>query len=112
VAIEAGWQVPDWYAEMKAKAIPLLGSDSDMEAAARASGLVDVTVDERPVDVGITDPEQLVAYRFGQAQFAAWLDQIGPERAEEFHRQAVDAIRPIMEPYRPIVVFLTARRPG
>jgi ubiquinone/menaquinone biosynthesis C-methylase UbiE len=112
VAAEAGWQVPAWYAEMKAKAVPLLGSASDMEAPARAAGLVEVAVDERPVDVGITDPEQLVAYRFGQAQFAAWLDQIGPERVDEFHRGAVDAIRPIMEPYRPIVVFLTARRPG
>lgn len=112
LAIESGWQVPDWYAEMKAKAIPLLGSASDMEAAARDGGLVDVAVDERPVDVGVTEPEQLVTYRFGQAQFSAWLDQIGPERADGFRRRAAEAIRPIMEPYRPIVVFLTARRPG
>jgi hypothetical protein len=27
-------------------------------------------------------------------------------------RRAADAIRLIMEPYRPIVVFLAARRPG
>ena len=55
------------------------------------------------MEVGITDPEQMVAYRFGQAQFAAWLDKIGPERADEFRRRAAEAIRPI-------VVFLTARR--
>ncbi|MDQ3946953.1 MAG: methyltransferase domain-containing protein, partial [Actinomycetota bacterium] len=112
VAMEAGWQIPDWYAEMKVIAAPLLGSASDMEAAARAAGLTDVAVGERPVDVGVTEAEQLVQYRFGQAQFAAWLDEIGAERADDFRRRAADAIRPIMEPYRPVVVFLAARRPG
>lgn len=112
VAEEAGWRVPDWYAEMKANAMPLLGSAPDMEAAARAAGLIDVAVDERPVDVGITEPEDLVTYRFGQAQFAAWLDEIGPDGAGEFHRRAVAAVRPIMEPFRPIVVFLSARVSG
>ncbi|HEY3239607.1 MAG TPA: methyltransferase domain-containing protein [Acidimicrobiia bacterium] len=112
VATKAGWQVPEWYAEMKANAVPLLGSASDMEAAARAAGLDGVAVDEQPVAVGVTEPEQLVTYRFGQAQFAAWLDQLGPQRAGDISRQAADAIRPIMEPYRPIVVFLTARGPG
>jgi hypothetical protein len=82
-----------------------------MEAAAGDAGLVDVVVDERPVDVGIAEPEELVQYRFGQAQFAAWLDRIGSEQADDVRRRAVEAIRPIMEPYRPIVVFLAARRP-
>jgi len=110
LAMEEGWQVPDWYQEMRNKAAPLLGSAADMEAAARTAGLVDVAVDEQAVDVGVTEPEQLVAYRFGQAQFAPWLDRIGPERAGEFRRRTVEAIRPIMEPYCPIVVFLAARR--
>lgn len=112
VAMAAGWQVPDWYLEVKTVAAPMLGTEADMEAAAVAAGLVGVAVDERPVDVGITEPDGLVQYRFGQAQFAAWLDGIGPDQAGEVHRRAVDAIRPIMEPYRPIVVFLAARRPG
>ncbi len=112
VATEAGWRVPDWYLELKTKAAPLLGTAADLQAAAVDAGLVDVVVDERPVDVGITEPDRLVQYRFGQAQFAPWLDEIGPEQAGQVHRRAVDAIRPIMEPYRPIVVFLAARRPG
>ncbi|MGH8993647.1 MAG: class I SAM-dependent methyltransferase [Acidimicrobiia bacterium] len=112
VAIEAGWQVPEWYVELKYVAAPVLGTAPAMAAAATEAGLVDVVVDERPVDVGITEPEQLVRYRFGQAQFAAWLDAIGPEAAGEVRRRAVAAITPIMEPYRPIVVFLAARRAG
>ena len=111
VAVEAGWEVPEWYLEVKYAAAPRLGTAAAMESTARQAGLVDVVVDERPVDVGITEADRLVQYRFGQAQFAAWLDGIGPDRAAEIRRRAAEAIRPIMEPYRPIVVFLTARAP-
>jgi SAM-dependent methyltransferase len=108
VALEEGWRVPAWYAEVKATAVPLLGSAAAMAAAARAAGLGDVDVDERAVDVGVTAPEDLIAYRFGQAHFAAWLDEIGPERGRRLRARAAGAIRPIMEPYRPVVVFLRA----
>ncbi|HEX6493259.1 MAG TPA: class I SAM-dependent methyltransferase [Candidatus Dormibacteraeota bacterium] len=111
VLIDAGFEVPEWYLEMKANAVPLLGTASSMEAAAAAAGLSDIRVDERPVDVGVTEPEQLVDYRFGHALFAAWMDGIGHERARRLRQEAADAIRPIMEPYRPIVVFLAAVTP-
>ncbi len=109
VVRDAGWQVPEWYVETKANAVPLLGSAPAMEAAARAAGLRDVRVEERPVDVGVTEPEQLVDYRLGQAHFATWLERIGDERAARVRRAAAYAIRSVMEPYRPIVVFLAAR---
>lgn len=109
VAKAAGWQVPGWYIEAKAEVVPLLGSAEAMAAAAGNAGLTDISVEERPVDVGVTEPERLVDYRFGQAHYAAWLDEIGPEVGGEVRRRAVEAIRPIMEPYRPIVVFLRAR---
>jgi ubiquinone/menaquinone biosynthesis C-methylase UbiE len=108
VARAAGWQVPAWYVEAKAQTVPLLGSAEAMAAAAETAGLTDISVEEGPVDVGVTEPEQLVDYRFGQAHFAAWLDEIGPEAGGEIRRRAADAIRPIMEPYRPVVVFLRA----
>jgi ubiquinone/menaquinone biosynthesis C-methylase UbiE len=110
VATGAGWRAPDWYVDLKATAVPLLGNAASMEAAARSAGLVSITVDERPVDVGITQPEQLVDYRFGQAQFAGWLDGIGAAHSEEVRGLAIEEIRPIMTPYRPIVVFLVALR--
>jgi SAM-dependent methyltransferase len=112
VALEEGWKVPDWYIEIKASATPLLGCPDDMATTAHAAGLIDVLVDERPVDVGITRPEQLVEYRFGQAQFARWLDEIGDDRGAFVRRRAADAIRSIMRPYRPVVVFLSARTPA
>jgi ubiquinone/menaquinone biosynthesis C-methylase UbiE len=108
VAGEAGWRAPDWYDHFKATSARQLGTASAMADAADAAGLAEVVVDERPVDVGVTEPEQLVDYRFGQAHFVSWLDQIGPERAAEIRNEAIAAIRPTMEPYRPTVIFLAA----
>ena len=103
-----GWRIPEWYTELKQHTVPLLGTAEDMGRVARRAGLVDVTVDERAVDVGVTEAEQLVDYRLGQAHYSPWLDQLGPERAEALRAYLVQAIRPIMRPYRPVVVFLSA----
>jgi SAM-dependent methyltransferase len=84
-----GWCIPAWYLEIKQTATPLL-------------------VDERAVDVGVTKAEQLVDYRLGQAHFAGWLNSLDPGRVEEIRDRLVDLIRPVMVPYRPIVVFLSA----
>jgi demethylmenaquinone methyltransferase/2-methoxy-6-polyprenyl-1,4-benzoquinol methylase len=106
-----GWQVPEWYLEIKRQATPILGTAEDMGRVARQAGLVDIVVEERPVDVGVTEPEQLVDYRLGQAQFSAWLDQLAEERFEMARARLVETIRPVMCAYRPIVVFLSAVMP-
>jgi hypothetical protein len=71
-----------------------------------------IIVDEVAVEVGVTEAEQLVNYRFGQAHFADWLARIGAAAAEEIRRHAIEAVRPAMRPYRPIVVFLAASTPA
>jgi SAM-dependent methyltransferase len=109
VARDAGWRVPDWYTRLKATAAPALGSAAAIAAGARAAGLTGIISEERPVDVGVTTPEQLVSYRLGHVAFAEWLGRIGPVRADALSRQAAKAIRPIMRPYRPVTVFLAAR---
>lgn len=110
-ALAAGWQVPGWYTKLKATAAPILGSRAAMAAAAGAAGLVGVHAEERPVDVGVTEPGQLVRYRLGHPSFASWLDGIGASRAEAFTAAAEQAIHDDMQPYRPVVVFLSALAP-
>jgi ubiquinone/menaquinone biosynthesis C-methylase UbiE len=112
VAQDGGWQVPDWYVDLKTNAVPILGTAEAMSAAASAAELVGIVVEERPVDVGVTEPEQLVSYRLGQPLFASWLDRIGPRRTEDIASRAASAIRPIMQPYRPTVMFLAASTPN
>jgi SAM-dependent methyltransferase len=111
IARDEGWQVPGWYAELKAAAA-LIGTARAMDAAARTAGLTDVVVTEGPVDVAVTEPGQLVSYRLGHAIFATWLGRIGSRRAAEVAHHAAAAISPIMAPYQPIVVFLAAMTPA
>ncbi len=109
IARTHGWEPPMWYAELKATATALLGTSSSMSAAAAAASLIDIKVDEEPVDVGITEPQALVDYRFGQAHFAEWLAQFSLDERSALRTAAVHAIEGTMEPFRPRVVFLTAR---
>lgn len=108
VARAHGWEPPDWYAELKADAAPLLGTAARMATGAQAAGLDAITASEDAVDVGVTRAEDLVEYRFGQAHFAPWIRRLGTEQAAQAHAAAVRAIEPVMVPYRPVVVFLTA----
>jgi SAM-dependent methyltransferase len=108
VAHGVGWVAPQWYCDLKEVCAPHLGSADDMARAAMQAGLVDVHVEERPVDVGVTRAEQLVDYRLGQAQFAGWLEMLTPQRADEIRHLLVTAVTPVMQPYRPLVVFLSA----
>ena len=110
-ALAAGWQIPDWYRQMKAAAAPILGTAAAMAAAARAAGLSAVHADERQVDVGVTQPGQLVRYRLSSPIFADWLDLVGPQRAQAFVARAEEAVGRTMAPFRPAVVFLRALVP-
>jgi SAM-dependent methyltransferase len=107
-ACAAGWAPPAWYRALKATAAATLGTADAMAAAASAAGLGHVRAEERQVDVGVTQPAQLVRYRLGHPAFAAWLDDIGPARATAFAADAERAIGDSMPPYRPSVVFLSA----
>lgn len=90
----------------------MIGTARAMDVAARTAGLTDVVVQERPVDVGVTEPGQLVRYRLGHPVFAGWLDRIGSRRAAAVARHAAASIRPVMRSYRPVVVFLAATTPA
>jgi len=110
-ALAAGWQVPDWYRQMKTDAAPILGTAAAMATAARAAGFAAVHAEERQVDVGVTQPGQLVRYRLSNPIFADWLDAIGPQSAQTFAIRSEEAVGRAMAPFRPAVVFLRALVP-
>lgn len=111
-AVAAGWQVPDWYRQMKIAAAPILGTAAGMAAAARAAGFTAVHAEERHLDVGVTQPGQLIRYRLSSPIFADWLDAIGPQIARAFVVRTEDAVGREMAPFRPAVVFLRALAPN
>ena len=105
-----GFAFPDWYWELKATAMSLLGTAADMSGVASASGWAAVAVVENAVDVGISTPADLVDYRLGQAQFSDWQAALSPGRRRSVRRSIIDAVTPLNEPYRPIVISLVALR--
>jgi ubiquinone/menaquinone biosynthesis C-methylase UbiE len=109
VVADAGFVPPAWYAHLTRAQAPLLGDVPAMTSAAERAGLVDVVVTEHDADVGVERPEDLVDYRLGQAHVAAWLAGLPDGERAALRRAAVDAVAPVMEPYRPPVVTLVAR---
>jgi ubiquinone/menaquinone biosynthesis C-methylase UbiE len=107
-AIAHGFAFPAWYLAMKASVTPLLGSAAALARAAGAAGWTVRDIVERPVDVGVWSAADLVDYRFGQAAYARWLAGLVPTERHAVRHAAIAAVTPVMKPYRPIVVLLTA----
>ena len=108
VARSQGWEPPGWYVSLKSSMAPLVGSAASMQAVAREAGLAHAVAGERPVDTGVRTAGELVDYRFGQAHYAEVLASLTAGETDALRRAALAAAEPVMEPYRPIVVFLTA----
>ena len=111
-ARRAGFTDPDWYVALRTEYAPQVGTTASLAAAARDAGLDVVACDVEAVAVGVRTAEDLVRYRFGQAQYSGWLAAMTPERAAEVRAAAVAAVAPVMEPYRPLVIALVARVPS
>lgn len=111
VAVEHGFRWPAWYLEIKQVAAPRLGTAAAMAEAAQAVGLSGIDVVEYPVDVGLDQAEQLVDYRLGQAHCRAWLDGLSAAARSRLRADALRAVTPVMQPYRPWVVRLVALAP-
>lgn len=108
VAVDHGFRWPPWYLEIKQVAAPRLGTAAAMAEAARAAGLAGVDAVEHAVDVGLDRAEELVDYRLGQAHCRVWLDGLSEAARSRVRADALRAVAPVMQPYRPRVVRLVA----
>jgi demethylmenaquinone methyltransferase/2-methoxy-6-polyprenyl-1,4-benzoquinol methylase len=109
VATRHGFEAPAWHRELRAHRAPQVGTAAAVGSAAAGAGLDVLDVVEEAVDVGVRTAEDLVRYRFGQAQYTPWFAAMPPERAAAVRADAVAAARPVMTPYRPLVLLLVAR---
>lgn len=111
VAIAHGFRWPAWYLELKEVCAPQLGTTEAMVAAARRAGLADVRAEEYVADTGIDRAADLVDYRYSQAHCRSWIAGLSDQQRERLRAEAIAAIEPVMEAYRPRVVRLVARVP-
>ena len=108
VAVQHGFAWPPWYLEIKQVAAPKLGTAAAMAEAAAAAGLSGIDAIEQTVDVGLDRAEELVDHRLGQAHCRTWLDGLSDAARSALRMDAIRAVTPVMQPFRPPVVRLVA----
>jgi ubiquinone/menaquinone biosynthesis C-methylase UbiE len=106
-----GFVPPTWHDELKHTTEPLVGSVDALRKLAADAGLRDVRIEQERVDVDMTDPIDLVRWRLGMPHLAGFLASCTAEQREAIAAAALATIGPRPEPYRPDVLFLTARAP-
>ncbi len=111
VALAHGMEPPAAYQWLRCEAAPLVGDAASMVGAARTAGLVEVDVMEGPIDVGIHEPADLVAYRFGMPHISRFLDALDAGQRDAVVAEAVAAVAAAHDgsSLAPRVVFLAAR---
>lgn len=108
IATAFGWEPPPWYRHLQGRAA-LVGTTSQLTAAAKHAGLIDVHVSNTEVDVGLEDPALVARYRLGMPQLAPFVRTLSPRRRHDLTEAATAAVAANGERFRPAVLELVAR---
>ena len=84
------------------------GDPAAVERALAAAGFARWTVTEEPVDVGLTEPADVVRYRLAVPHLHRVRDHAARRRADAFVAEAVEAVRRTGERFAPVVVEAVA----
>ncbi len=103
-----GWQAPPWYRQLQDRAARV-GTADQLAAAARHAGLVDVTVTDTDVDIGLDDAASVARYRLAMPQLAGFVRALPRARRDALVRAAGAAVAAAGETFRPAVLELVAR---
>lgn len=102
VAADYGFVAPDWYLGFRDSAQGFEGPES-VERAVAAAGFADWTVTEEAVDVGLTDPADVVRYRLGMPHLHRFAAGLAEDVRAAFVADSVEAVRRTGERFAPIV---------
>jgi ubiquinone/menaquinone biosynthesis C-methylase UbiE len=108
-AASFGYREPSWYTTLKQEVEPRTAGAERLAAVAGAAGLVAIEAREQTVEVGVDTPEAIVAYRLGMAHLAPFVAGLDDDGRAALRTAALAALGPEVEPFRPVVVLLTAR---
>jgi hypothetical protein len=86
-----GWQAPEWYAHVRAAAIPRLATVERAQSVLDAAGVRGVA---RAMQVAFPElgREQLLAWRFGMAQLAPFVASLADRDRSAMWQRALDAL--------------------
>jgi ubiquinone/menaquinone biosynthesis C-methylase UbiE len=108
VAADYGFVAPDWYLGFRDSA-QAFGDAATVERALSAAGFDDSTVTEEPVDVGLSDPADVVRYRLGMPHLHRFAGGLTDDVRAAFVADATEAVRRTGDRFAPRVVEAVAR---
>ena len=105
---EVGWEKPQWYASLKV-AMAAWGTVAAASAAIQAGGLAPVRVERFEVAMTDLGPADMVRWRLGLAQSAAFVERLDPAKRAAVFTRALELLGPDPELLVRRVIFLAAR---
>jgi ubiquinone/menaquinone biosynthesis C-methylase UbiE len=112
VAVQYGFEPPDWYRHLKAHTEPLTNTPDLLRGCANSAGLEAVVVDDIEVDSELSTPGDIVDYRVGMAHLAPFVHSLTAVQRRRFLRDATSAVRERGQPIRPRVLIMSSRSPA
>jgi SAM-dependent methyltransferase len=106
---EAGATVAPWYRELKEVVEPMTAYPDRLLAVGRDAGLADAYVVETRIDVGVRDPDDLVAWRAGNPAYAPFLAGLDAMERAAVLRSAATGLGPDPAPLVPELLVLVGR---
>jgi SAM-dependent methyltransferase len=107
VAADYGFVAPDWYLGFRDTAQAFEDATS-VERAVAAAGFSEWSVTEEAVDVGLSDPADVVRYRLGMPHLHRFAAGLPADLRADFVTDAVEAVRRTGERFAPVVVEVVA----
>ncbi len=104
-----GWVRPAWYRLLKRDVEPISGAPEALAAAAESAGLVDIRVSLRREDLGVREADAVVAYRLSMPHISRWASSLDASTRGKVTRQAISAVTPHVDAWRPAVIILAGR---
>jgi SAM-dependent methyltransferase len=107
VAERHGFVHPAWYVEFRRCALAV-GDAVALERALQEAGFARSSVTEEAVDVGMTEPADVVRYRLGMPHLHAFALSLTDEQRDVFVAEAVEAVARAGRAFAPVVVEAVA----
>lgn len=108
-----GWRKPAWYADLKERTAPALGTPEAFAEAAAGAGWAEVRIIDTTVDTGLRTAADLAAWRLGMAQTAPFVAGLADTARARLRAEAERRIADrTAEPLRPRVLLCQGRSPG
>jgi SAM-dependent methyltransferase len=104
-----GWVPPAWYQEMQEQLEQVSGNPERLAATARQAGLVSVHAWVHREDLGLLHPHAVIAYRLALPHIAPWEGKLEAPARAELVRQALGAVEPHVQGWRPAAIMLAGR---